>query len=1379
MQYSILLVEDSPSDAELIQEMLFEQQFDFNTVDRLTQAIKCLEAASFDLVLLDLNLPDSEGLQTFLKLYNADPQTPIVILSGLDDDQVAQRALGLGAQDYLNKSTVASKLLSHAIRYAIERARLQTQLRQSEMRYRELFENAQDIIYTQAIDGTITSINREFERLLGFSSDEVIGKKPEDIAELLGAEQKSDFASWLDLLAKLQSDEKITKEFVVRNNRGELTPLELTNRLIYRDGEIIGVQGIARDISERREAVKALANSERDFRLLAENSSDMISRHDPDGVYLYVSPACFKLLGYRPDELVGRSAYEFFHPDDLEAITRSHQHILNSPDTYTVEYRIRKKNGEYIWFESTKHHVKSPDTGEIIEVQTTSRDISERKQAEVEIQAAHQFVRNTVNALSAHIAIVDENGQIIATNDAWDDFALNNGGSSDSTGVGTNYLTVAENVTDSSPDASDAKKFARGLRDVLDGKTHLFSQEYACHSPDEQRWFSGIITRFEQQGEVRAVIAHENITERKKLEEDLLQRSVRAAILRDIAVVTNIQDDVDRSLSYAVERLAKHFNYDVGHIYLAHEGKQQLIPSKIWYLADEQNFEPFVEATEKCEIPILGLGFIRRAMHSQEIIYFSELPSSDEFVRTDAARTSNLQSGIAVPILSRDQVVAAIELFSTHAIDVLNEEMKDFLNSVGTILGRVIERQRSAKQIQAREERFSTLIHNSSDVISIFDPDAIALYHSPVIESVMGYPVDEIVGRGIYEFIHPDDRKVVKEKFNQLLSNQEENVTFELQLRHADGTWRWLEAVISNQVTNPAINGIIVNSRDITARKLVEENLLSLNRDLNYLHEIGSALASTIDIRQIGWAIFTRLAMEILDSPHFVLASYDNDAQLIQCRFAIIDGDEQPPEAFPTLPLGEGPTSDAIRTRKIQVVDLQTVRQKLEGTGRVKQIGDEQLPQSALYIPVISDDRVSGVMSFQSYDADAYVNIDFAMLTTIATQVSVAVENGLLYQQVQDHVQHLEKRVQERTEDIARVSRRVSAILNNASDAILLIADNDTIETTNPAFDNTFGYSTDELFAQPLQAIADADSVEDLLQVVQEVRRTGMNRRKQIKCRRKDHSLFDAEIALAMVPNNEDHLVCTIFDITQYKVVERMKDQFISMVNHELRTPVAAMIVTSSTLQIYYDRLSEDQRLRKIEQIRRQADLMSELINAVLDISKIEAQSDDDRHEEVDMVSVLANVVSELHPTADDKQQILRNITDCDQAIIYGDVTEFSRIWRNLIGNAIKYTPEHGEITVQTIMTRPGHNDLLFENLPEGQYIVGIVSDNGPGISPDDQKQLFTRFFRGWAKQSQIPGTGLGLALVRESLRSYNGDIKVDSIIDEGTTFTFWIPIHS
>lgn len=183
--------------------------------------------------------------------------------------------------------------------------------------------------------------------------------------------------------AAVSSGHDQTIEYRMCAADGRTLSFRVTLHLLRSDaGAPARLQGVMLDLTERKQLAAALHESETRFREVAENSTDMISRHALDGTYRYVSPACLTLLGYTPAELLGTSAYDFFHPDDIAAIQAVHTSVLEQPIVQSVIYRIRRKDGQYTWFETTTRALHDPQTDAIVGIYAASRDISERKRAE-------------------------------------------------------------------------------------------------------------------------------------------------------------------------------------------------------------------------------------------------------------------------------------------------------------------------------------------------------------------------------------------------------------------------------------------------------------------------------------------------------------------------------------------------------------------------------------------------------------------------------------------------------------------------------------------------------------------------------------------------------------------------------------------------------------------------------------------------------------------------------------------------------------------------------------------------------------------------------------------------------------------------------------
>lgn len=279
------------------------------------------------------------------------------------------------------------------------------QLRQSETqlrRFRKAFEEAGHAIYITDTDGIIQFVNPAFTRITGYGAEEAIGASTKIFKS--GEMDDSYYKRmWDTLLAGKRWSEVI----VNRSKGGALYYADQTIAPVTDDAGVIEqFVAIQTDISEQRRTEQHLADRERQYRLLAEHSTDMISRHSLDGTYLYVSPASRSLLGYEPEELVGRRFADFVESADPES---AGAHTGSAPlptDDSVVTVRMRHRRGHTIWCETTSTPVKDPDpdSGKVTETVSVTRNIEQRKQVEQNLLRAKAEAEDANHAKGRFIA---------------------------------------------------------------------------------------------------------------------------------------------------------------------------------------------------------------------------------------------------------------------------------------------------------------------------------------------------------------------------------------------------------------------------------------------------------------------------------------------------------------------------------------------------------------------------------------------------------------------------------------------------------------------------------------------------------------------------------------------------------------------------------------------------------------------------------------------------------------------------------------------------------------------------------------------------------------------------------------------------------------
>ena len=306
----VLLVEDNPADARLVEILLSEAgssaDFEVAHSERFAEALQRLEEATFEVILLDLSLPDSSGLETVSRMRAAAPRTPMVVLSGQDDEEVALRAVQQGAQDYLIKGQGDGNLIARTIRYAIERQRAEEALRESEERFRLLVEGVSDYaIFMLGPDGRVVSWNEGAERIQGYTVSEVVGEH----FSVFYAEEDVDRGLPGEALRVAALEGRFEEEGLRVRKDG--TPFQadvVITALRDEASELRGYSQVTRDITARKEAEEALRSSLRKMADLkaALDESAIVAITDGQGKITYVNDRFCEISGYYMEELLGQ-----------------------------------------------------------------------------------------------------------------------------------------------------------------------------------------------------------------------------------------------------------------------------------------------------------------------------------------------------------------------------------------------------------------------------------------------------------------------------------------------------------------------------------------------------------------------------------------------------------------------------------------------------------------------------------------------------------------------------------------------------------------------------------------------------------------------------------------------------------------------------------------------------------------------------------------------------------------------------------------------------------------------------------------------------------------------------------------------------------------
>ena len=731
-----------------------------------------------------------------------------------------------------------------------------------------------------------------------------------------------------------------------------------------------------------------------------------------------------------------------------------------------------------------------------------------------------------------------------------------------------------------------------------------------------------------------------------------------------------------------------------------------------------------------------------------------------------------------------------------------------------TGIARDITEQKAARQtLKQREEYFRSLIENAAEIITVLNRDGTRRYVSPSIERALGYKPDELIGKNAFDLIHPEDALELMKLFAEGLSSPGFTISKTFRIRHKDGSWKIHEATGHNLLEDTAVAGIVVNSRDITNRKRLEQRLTAqfqvgrILAEAETLHEAAPMLLRAI-CESLGWELGQFWIRDRELSVLNWLASWRVSAQ-------------------------EGPTGFEEASRNRTFVLGAGLPGHIWASGEPEWISDLAIDpnfprasfaiasglRSAFGFPIVLGDEVLGVIEVFSHEREAPDQRLLDMMTGIGNQIGQFIERQRAEaktSQLYDREQRARHEVEAAIDRMRRVQTVTDSALAHLSldellaDLLSRVRDAMNVDTVvillhDPETNELMAWAAKGLeeevdlgvripmgagFAGKIAAqkspviISDIEGTEvynDVLRrrgiqsllcvpLLVEGRLLGV-----IHVGKFIHYQF-TEDDTRLIQLVADRIALAIDNARLFEeeraarreaeAASRAKDEFLTTISHELRTPLTPVI--GWIHMIRNGMLPALETEHGLEVIEKNSLILKRLINDLLDMSAI--LSGKMRMEElpVPLAAVVREAVETVRPIAAAHDiELDLQVHDCAGEIVTGDRARLLQVFWNLVSNAIKFSSSGGKVSVSC-------------EVADKEAVVR-VKDVGQGIPADFLPYVFERFRQADGSKTRAHGgLGLGLALVKSFVEAHQGTVEAESAgVGAGSCFTVRLPRQS
>ena len=826
------------------------------------------------------------------------------------------------------------------------------------------------------------------------------------------------------------------------------------------------------------------------------------------------------------------------------------------------------------------------------------------------------------------------------------------------------------------------------------------------------------------------------------------RRDQRARNLQDLTAALSAALDPEAVGRAIIERAMPTLGANAGNVFLLDTDNRQLLNLAVL------GYEPEIERWVR-RLPMDGSTLVAEVARSGTPILLSTW--EERIARYPHHRSVHAKDGdravAGLPLKVEGKIIGALSLaFPTDRS--FDEDDRLFMTTVADLCAQALERSRLYEAVRLSETRFRQLADSIPQIAWVTAADGATLEY--LNEQWFDYTgVDSNLGTTAQanEPIHPDDVPRVLERWGEALRTGEAFVS-ELRLRAADGSYRWF---LTRSVPVRDGNGKIIKwfgtSTDIDDAKRAETSQ-------RFLAEVGQALASSLDPEETLRRV-TNLVVPALADYCFVDLA-DADGKLRRVAWANADPAEQhffDQHLARFLPLHlnpEHPISRTLETGEVQFVPDVTD----SWLARIAFSPDhmtfmrQRTFRSQITVPLRARDRILGAVTlcFTDMSGRRFTADDLGLARDLAERVGLALDNARLYTETRDAE--------------AKVRR-----LLDAGVVGVFVTNPDRILEANDYFLEMVGYTREELDSGRLRwsEMTPPEYAEEDARGIGELEERGVCTPFEKEYIRHDGSRLPVLIGAAALQRDPPLWICFILDLTERKRAEDEWRAFVNATAHDLRNPLTAVLGQTQLLQRRLRRdggVDPEDVEPRLAAIASSAARASGLIDDLMDTARLQAG------QPLELRLTSTDLVSMVQMCAEEAQRIgsshtVRVVADAAVLDVHADRSRIERVIRNMLDNAIKYSPTGGDILIRT---RRDEDD-------DGNWATLTIEDRGLGIPAVDLPFVFDRFRRGANVEQHFAGSGVGLSGAQQIVSQHGGAISVESTEGEGSTFTLRLPL--